>query len=87
MREPDQDRARWRLWRDRVWAARQSLENVEHRLENPPRPPSDELEDSTDVEAARAQLSELEAVLQEALVALVAIADEMASYRQTQLRE
>jgi hypothetical protein len=68
------------MWRDRVWAARQSLENVEHRLENPPRPVSDQPEDSTDVEAARAQLTQLEAVLQESLVALAAIADEMASY-------
>jgi hypothetical protein len=86
-REPDQDRAHWRLWPDRVWAARQSLANVEHRLENPPRPASEQPEDSTDVEAARAQLTQLEAVLQESLVALAAIADEMAFYRETDLAE
>ena len=62
--------ARWRLWRDRVWAARESLANVEHQLENPPRPASERLEDGTDVDAARAQLTELEAVLQESLMAL-----------------
>ena len=87
MREPDQDRARWRLWRDRVWAARQSLENVEHRLENPPRLASEQPDDRTDVEAARAQLTQLEAVLHESLVAVAAIADEMASYRETHLQE
>jgi hypothetical protein len=85
--EPDQDRARWRLWRDRVWAVRESLANVERRLENPPRPASEQPEDSTDMEAARAQLTQLEAVLQESLVALAAIADEMASYRERHLRE
>lgn len=70
-----------------MWAARESLADVEHRLENPPRPASERLEDGTDIEAARAQLSELEAVLQEALVALAAIADEMAAYRKTHLPE
>jgi hypothetical protein len=75
------------MWRDRVWAARQSLASVEHRLENPPRPASEQPQDSTDVEAARAQLAPLEAVLQESLVALAAIADEMASYRETHLAE
>jgi hypothetical protein len=85
--EPDQDRARWRLWRDRVWAARQSLEKVQHRLENPPRPVSEQPEDSTDIAAARAQLTEVEAVLRESLVALAAIADEMASYRGTHLSD
>jgi hypothetical protein len=75
------------LWRDRVWAARQSLADVEHRLEIPPRPASEELEDSTDADAARAQLAQLEAVLHEALVALAAVADEMASYRKTHLQE
>src|SRR4051794_1302561 len=78
---PDPHRAHWRLWRDRVWAARQSLANVEHRLENPPRPASEQPEDSTNVEAARTPLTQLEAVLQESLVTLAAIADEMASYR------
>jgi hypothetical protein len=39
------------------------------------------------MEAARAQLTQLEAVLQESLVALAAIADEMASYRERHLRE
>ena len=68
-------------------AARESLANVEHRLENPPRPVSAQPEDSADVAAARAQLTELEAVLQESLVALAAIADEMASYRETHLAE
>jgi hypothetical protein len=60
---------------------------VEHRLENPPRPASEQPQDSTDVEAARAQLIQLEAVLQESLAALAAIADEMASYRETHLHE
>jgi hypothetical protein len=85
--QPDQDRAHWRLWRDRVWAARQSLANVEHALENPPRPASEQLEASTDAEAARAQLTHLEAVLRKSLIALTAIADEMASYRDTHLPE
>jgi hypothetical protein len=85
--EPDQDRAHWRLWRDRVWAARQSLADVEHRLENPPRPASEHLDDRIDAEAARAQLAQLEAVLRESLVALTAIADEMASYPKTHLPE
>jgi hypothetical protein len=85
--EPELDRAHWRLWRDRVWAARQSLANVEHRLENPPRPVSEDLEDRMDAEAARAQLTQLEAVLRESLVALTAIADEMAAYRETHLPE
>ncbi len=80
-------RAHWRLWRDRVWAARQSLANVEHALENPPRPTSEQFVESTDVEAARSQLTHLEAVLRESLVALTAIADEMASYRETHLPE
>jgi hypothetical protein len=84
---PDPDRAHWRLWRDRVWAARQSLASVEHRLENPPRPASEQLEDRIDVEAAREQLTQLEAVLGEALVALTTIADEMASYRETHLSD
>jgi hypothetical protein len=75
------------MWRDRVWAARQSLASVEHRLENPPRPASEQPQDGTDVEAARAQLAQLEAVLQESLVALAAIADGMASYRETHLAE
>jgi len=56
-------------------------------LENPPRPASEQPEDSIDVEAARAQLTQLEAVLHESLVALAAIADEMASYRETHLAE
>jgi hypothetical protein len=73
------------LWRDRVWAARESLASVEHRLENPPRPASEQPADSTDVQAARTQLIQLEAVLHESLVALAAIADEMASYRDTHL--
>jgi hypothetical protein len=81
--EPDPDRAHWRLWRDRVWAARQSLANVEHRLENPPRPASEHLEDRTDAEAARAQLTQLEAVLRESVDAITAIADETASRRET----
>jgi hypothetical protein len=34
-----------------------SIENVEHRLENPPRPASGQPNDSTDVEATRAQLT------------------------------
>ena len=75
------------MWRDRVWAARESLANVERRLENPPRPASEHLEDRTDAEAARAQLTQLEAVLRESLVALTAIADEMMSYRETHLPE
>jgi hypothetical protein len=83
--QPDQDRARWRLWRDRVWAARESLGNGERRLESPPRPASARPQDGTDVEAAGAQLIQLEAVLHESVFALAAIADEMAVYRETNL--
>ena len=57
---------------------------LEHRLKrtHPGRHPTSPRTDSTDVEAARAQLTQLEAVLQESLVALAAIADEMAAYRE-----
>jgi hypothetical protein len=61
------DGAEWKAWRDRVWAVRGELANVEHVLE---RPPSDD-------DAARQGLDSVARVLKEAAVVLGAMARDL----------
>lgn len=71
------DGAEWKAWRDRVWAARGELANVEHALERPP----------ADDDAARLRLASVAHALNESAGVLGAMARELEEHRREHYTE
>jgi hypothetical protein len=71
------DGAEWKAWRDRVWAVRGELANVEHVLERPP----------ADDAAARQRLASVAHVLNETAGVLGAMARELEEHRREHYAE
>lgn|SRR5438067_1789877 len=82
----DRDRAQWTEWRDRVYAERETLENVERNLASPPKPASDD-SDVTDPHTARQTLASVAHRLNESSHALAALAREMEEFRREHFYE
>jgi hypothetical protein len=71
------DGAEWKAWRDRVWAVRGELANVEHILDGPP----------IDDDAARQRLALLAHVLDEAAGVLGGLVRELEEHRREHYAE